>query len=163
MALFNINKPPADANGIAGSANRDQTTKTIALTLLYTFIASVFILFVTNLFIKEIFKGGCKLPGDPNDLDFRKGWFDLLKNAMVLLGTALTTVIGYYFGQREGAIKANEAEKKAAETNQQAGAAVSDANQQRDEEIINNTKKSDPTNPERPPLDESNSNIQPPV
>jgi len=83
--------------------NKDGTTQTIALVLLYTFIASVVVLFLTNIFVEKL------VTIVEND-DFRKGWFDLLKNALILLGTALTTVIGYYFGQREGTIKAEQAE-----------------------------------------------------
>ncbi|MBK0403010.1 hypothetical protein I5M27_08425 [Adhaeribacter sp. BT258] len=90
--------------------DHNNTTKRIAYVLLFAFIISVALLFYINY---DAFQYGAKKP-DPSlvDIEMRKGWFDLLKNALVLLGTALTTVIGYYFGQRAGALKAEEAEKK---------------------------------------------------
>lgn len=137
--------------------NKDQTTKTIALVLLWTFISSVAILFLTNIFVESLLKA------DTTSGDFRKGWFDLLKNALVLLGTALTTVIGYYFGQREGAIKAKQAEKEIEETGIKADNAIKKAFQQRDEDIKRAIpKESDPSFIDVPTLDESNSDIIPP-
>ncbi len=138
-------------------SNKDRTTKTIALVLLYTFIASVTILFLTNIFIEKL------LTNDTNG-DFRKGWFDLLKNALVLLGTALTTVIGYYFGQREGAIKAEQAEKKIEATDRQAQKTVERVIQQRDNDIRDAiSKESDPLHPDAPTSEESaDSGIKPP-
>ena len=143
-------------NNQAEPAPKDQTTKTIALVLLWTFISSVAILFITNIFVEKL------LTNDAAN-DFRKGWFDLLKNALILLGTALTTVIGYYFGQREGAIKAKQAEKEIEETGIKADNAIKKAIEQRDEEIKRVIpKESDPISPINPIVDESNSDIVPP-
>lgn len=137
-------------------SNKDLTTKIIALVLLYTFISSVIILFLTNVFVEYLLKK------DPTG-DFRKGWFDLLKNSLILLGTALTTVIGYYFGQREGAIKAEQAEKNIEATDKQAQRAIEKVIQQRDEDIKGAIpKESDPVFPNMPSSDESDSDILPP-
>ncbi len=137
--------------------SKDQTTKTIALVLLWTFIGSVAMLFITNMFVENLLKN------DVED-DFRKGWFDLLKNALILLGTALTTVIGYYFGQREGAIKAKQAEKDIEETGIKADNVIKKVIEQRDEEIKRIIpKESDPVSPINPIVDESNSDIVPPT
>lgn len=51
----------------------------------------------------------------------------MVKSSLILLGTALTTVIGYYFGQREGAAKAARAEVNEAATDRRAAAAVNDS------------------------------------
>ena len=138
------------------ASNKDVTTKIIALVLLYTFISSVVILFLANIF------GSC-LTCKPDEPEMRKGWFDLLKNALILLGTALTTVIGYYFGQREGAIKAEQAEKKIEATDKQAQKTIEKVIQQRDEDIKGAIpKESDPLFPDVPTSDESDTDINPP-
>src|SRR6476620_4126072 len=143
--MFNLFKssssgqPKTNMSDKTDKTNKDRTTRTIALVLLYTFISSVVILFLVNIFIKAIIKE------DTTGDDFQKGWFDLLKNALVLLGTALTTIIGYYFGQREGTIKAEQAEKKVEETDQRAQKAVKKAFQERDEAFKSTIgKESDP-------------------
>src|SRR5512138_2286451 len=107
---------------------RDRTTKTIALVLLNTFVFSIITLFAVNVFL------------DTDDTDAKKGWFDLLKNGLVLLGTALTTVIGYYFGQKEGSIKAEAAEKQAKASEEKAKATEEKAKNVV-EKVITNTNK----------------------
>jgi uncharacterized protein involved in cysteine biosynthesis len=78
------------------------TTKIIAKLLLFSFIISVGILLIINISVFQNYKDD-KLQPQVKD------WFELLKNALILLGTSLTTIIGYYFGQRN----AEQAEKKA--------------------------------------------------
>ncbi len=112
--------------------NRDKTTRKIALWLLFTFVTSIFVLFLTNIFIFQLVLGK---DGKEIDPDFRKGWFDMLKSSLVLLGSALTTVIGYYFGQREGEKKAEQAEKTIQATDAKAQEAVEQATRQRDDVI----------------------------
>lgn len=134
------------------SKEKDKTTKTIALVLLYSFITSVSLLFFVNMFIRKL--------DIYDDDDLRKGWFDLLKNALVLLATALTTVIGYYFGQREGTIKAEQAAKDIQETDQKAENAVQKAYQQRDKAIKNTvTNANDPQESNTPSADQSDDSL----
>ncbi len=126
---------------------KDPTTKNIALILLWGFIGSIVLLIVVNLFIFKLNIG--------NDIDLTKGWFELLKNYLLLLGTALTTVIGYYFGQRDGAIKAEKADEEIKKTAQKADDVISDMQKQRDEAIKNSaTKDNDPANTEDAPAEE---------
>lgn len=122
-------------------SNRDLTTKHIALSLLYTFIISIIALFIVNGYWITV---DPKLKENVKIEDERKGWFELFKNALILLGTALTTVIGYYFGQREGAIKAAEAQKEVEKTEQQAKQIVDQVTQQRDEAIKEAATDNDP-------------------
>jgi hypothetical protein len=75
------------------------TAVTIALTLLWAFVASFGALLIINVCVSGW-----------SDVDTRKAWFELMKSASILLGTALTTVIGYYFGQRESAQIRKEAQ-----------------------------------------------------
>ncbi|HMI04638.1 MAG TPA: hypothetical protein VK541_19260 [Pedobacter sp.] len=133
--------------------SKDPTTKNIALVLLWGFIGVLALLIVVNLFVFKLNIG--KNP------DLTKGWFELLKNYLILLGTALTTVIGYYFGQREGAIKAEKASEEIRQTEQKAGAVVSEAIKQRDEAIKNNSgKDNDAADTDDAPADETDSSIQ---
>jgi hypothetical protein len=92
---------------------RDMIPQIIALALLFTFITTVIGLFFTNIY-------SYKFLDKTVDSDFKKGWFDLLKNSLVLLSTALTTVIGYYFGQREGTIKNEQAVQQLKSNEQEA-------------------------------------------
>ena len=110
------------------------------MSLLYAFLFSISILFYVNwLWISNTTK--C----EPKIEEERKGWFDLLKNGLILLGTALTTVIGYYFGQREGSIKAAEAQKDAERTDSTAKHIVDLATKQRDESVLTSVRiDSDP-------------------
>jgi ABC-type glycerol-3-phosphate transport system permease component len=80
---------------------RETTTRKIALGLLLTFIALLVLLVIINVIYIRSFK---------SDVDIRRGWFELMKTNTILLGTALTTVIGYYFGQRESAQARKEAQ-----------------------------------------------------
>lgn len=109
--------------------NRDLTTKQIAVALLYTFVVSVALLFAINAWIASQ-EGGIAM-----EKDGEKNWFDLLKNALILLGTALTTIIGYYFGQREGALKEADAAKKLEEADKETMTIVEQATQARVAEI----------------------------
>jgi hypothetical protein len=84
-------------------ARRRAEAQTVAFVLLWTFVVSFVFLIVINVVLAF---GPDKEVGKP--------WFELMKNSSILLGTALTTVIGYYFGQRESAQARSEA--RAAET-----------------------------------------------
>jgi hypothetical protein len=134
---------------LGSSSEKEEITQKIALVLLYTFICSVAGLFLVNLFIKSL--------NIYEDADLRKGWFDLLKNSLILLSTALTTVIGYYFGQREGALKAEQADAEAEK-------AVTEVIGKRDQDIKAAAAR---TTPGLLPIDvpetgNANSNIIPP-
>jgi len=61
----------------------------IAKWLLASFVVSLVALLVVNVGI--LWGTG----------DCDKAWFELLKSGLSLLGTAMTTVIGYYFGTRD--------------------------------------------------------------
>lgn len=125
---------------------RDLTTKRIALWLLFTFIGSVVALMIINVVWSATKTADIGL-GD----DGRKDWFELLKNALILLGTALTTVIGYYFGQREGAIKEAEAKKEIEATNLQAKNIIKETTENRDKAVKSDVSKdSDPEDTEAP-------------
>ena len=65
--------------------------------LLITFVLAVALLFVVNMLRYD--DGQTEL-----GKELYKEWFDLLKNSLVLVGTTLTTIIGYYFGQRESRV-----------------------------------------------------------
>lgn len=82
----------------------ENTAQIIALVLLITFVASFAVLLAINIIFSA-----WPLSDDTNG-DTKKSWFELMKTASVLLGTALTTVIGYYFGQRESAQIRREAQ-----------------------------------------------------
>lgn len=75
--------PPANAERHHLGAND------IAKWLIVSFVGSLTALLSVNVAI--LFGGG----------DCDKAWFDLLKSGLSLLGTAMTTVIGYYFGTRD--------------------------------------------------------------
>jgi|GEM_PF-4757522 len=89
------------SNGVG--VERSLATKYITYTLLGTFVASLIALFSTSTAL-------LRCDGKPADLDVYKGWFDLMKNGLILLGTALTTIIGYYFGQRESSVAYQQAD-----------------------------------------------------
>ncbi len=84
--------------------NKDKATLTVAYTLLFTFVSSLIFLAVITVVSSK----------NPESKAF-ENWMGLLKNSLVLIGTALTTIIGYYFGQRES----SEAHKEAAEAKSQ--------------------------------------------
>jgi hypothetical protein len=102
------NQPPA----------REDTAKIVAQVLLWTFVIAFGLLFIVNVALTFRDKGA-----QTAEDDLSKGWLDMLKNSLVLLSTALTTVIGYYFGQRESIIarkEAKAAEKRAENSKQEA-------------------------------------------
>lgn len=122
----------AAQSGSDPAAGRDTTTRSIALGLLSTFIATVgFLLLINylNFGYNEVqYQDGAGKPLPDTvlaaDIEMRKAWFDVLKSSLLLLGTALTTIIGYYFGQREGAVKAAEARREEMQTKEKAEAIV---------------------------------------
>ncbi len=79
---------------IAASAEKDRasTTKIIAISLLIAFGICVAILLVCSFVFSINYSD--KTSSVTNN------WFDLLKTCVISLGAMLTTVIGYYFGQR---------------------------------------------------------------
>jgi hypothetical protein len=115
-------------------AMRDTTTRSIALGLLATFIATVVALMLINYcafrYGEDKYTKDVSAAIVASDNEMRKAWFDILKNSLILLGTALTTVIGYYFGQREGAAKAAKAEDQAIKAENQAESKVAAADRQ---------------------------------
>ena len=89
--------PPNDTPSVAGDTlfqDKSNTTVWVTRVLLLTFVLAVAGLFIVGL-IK--YDDGKTTGAQEN----YKQWFDLLKNSLVLVGTTLTTIIGYYFGQRE--------------------------------------------------------------
>jgi uncharacterized damage-inducible protein DinB len=79
-----------------------------------------------------------------------------------LLSTALTTVIGYYFGQREGEKKAEAAEKQLKEADEIAKKEVEKAYTERNEAISGTLpKESDADDTDEPPTNERDSGIRP--
>lgn len=85
-----------------------RTTKCIAFLLLGLYAASLLLVLLAAIIIE-----------DPSS---NRVWFDLFKNGFLLLGGALTTVIGYYFGSRgiqeaemSASIAQQEAERRARE------------------------------------------------
>jgi hypothetical protein len=118
----------ADKSANSG-ISKDGTTRIIAVVLLITFVASILALFGINYENSHI-----SLAND-DKFEFKKSWLELLKNGLILLGTALTTIIGYYFGQREGSIKAQEAQQSLKETDAKAEQAVKNLTIERDNAI----------------------------
>jgi hypothetical protein len=89
---------PAEINSVNGDSlfqDKSNTTVWVTRVLLLTFVFAVVGLFVVG--IANYKDGNTDAPSQEN----YKQWFDLLKNSLVLVGTTLTTIIGYYFGQRE--------------------------------------------------------------
>jgi hypothetical protein len=123
MGLFNRKSPISREDRFG---RKDQTTKTIALVLLWGFVISLGILFFTNIFnlyLISHYKASADKPSTEFEkvwLEFQKSWLELLKNGLIFLSSALTTVIGYYFGQKEGSAKSAEAERIVKKTEKQA-------------------------------------------
>jgi hypothetical protein len=120
------NKPSNKANkeDIAQKAalSREDIAQKVAFILLGSYVLAFFVLIVINI---------CLPPAsDHVETDRDKNWFEMMKTSSILLGTALTTVIGYYFGQRESAQARREAiaaESKAEEKTQEAEEATEKA------------------------------------
>lgn len=82
--------------------NKEKATLVIAFTLLFTFVGSlIFFAIITAI-------SASKSNGQD---EVYKNWLSLFKDSLILVATALTTIIGYYFGQRES----SQAYKEAAE------------------------------------------------
>lgn len=92
--------PPPQNQPKQAKGNLEIPAQIIAYTLLGTFALSFCALLLINVHLNR--------HGSSSD-ELKKAWFELMKTASVLLGTALTTVIGYYFGQRESAQVRREA------------------------------------------------------
>lgn len=80
-------------------SERSTMTRWVAIVLLILFSFSLvyLIIFNTVLYFPKS--------------EVNERWFAIMKDGLVLLGTSLTTIIGYYFGQR----RAEQAENKAKE------------------------------------------------
>ena len=112
--------------------DRHRTTRFITHALLVTFIATLLCLFGISVGLIAKF-------GKPADDGVYNGWFDLLKSSLVLLGSTLTTIIGYYFGQRESAAALQKAEAAETKAKQEEGKAVDlDARLKKAEETAEN-------------------------
>src|SRR5215211_6616387 len=72
--------------------SKEKATLTIAYTLLFTFVGSV--IFFAVITAVSASKGETQSKAYEN-------WMALFKDSLILIATALTTIIGYYFGQRE--------------------------------------------------------------
>ena len=76
----------------------DYTSRLIAKTLLFSFIGVLIALLVMNWYLIQ-----------RNCTEAIESWFELFKSGLILLGTSLTTITGYYFGQRDSAQSKKEA------------------------------------------------------
>ena len=76
-----------------------QTTTTISYIILFVFCGLVLLIYFHITSDSKIIDDEGKL------------WFDLFKYGFVILGGALTTLIGYYFGKRGSDLVLDQAEK----------------------------------------------------
>ncbi len=76
----NAGKPPPDS-----TTTGDTVTRDVTMIILIAYIILVVISFVV-----------ASMPGAN-----QQGWFDLTKTGFATLGSALTLILGYYFGQKQ--------------------------------------------------------------
>ncbi|MDY8135362.1 hypothetical protein [Aquimarina sp. 2201CG5-10] len=86
------------------SKKNTQTTNAIAYIVLIVF--SAFLAFV-------LYKAASLFSGTPGDKSSEQGqiWLDIFNTGFLLLGGALTTLIGYYFGNKGSEVAQSNAEQ----------------------------------------------------
>jgi hypothetical protein len=117
--------------------DKDMVTTVIALFLLVTFITIMIALFFFNWYLVEKSQTIPEALLNNIPAETLKDWFELFKSMIILLGTTLTTIIGYYFGQRE----AKEARKEAEDAKINANKTVEEARKEVEDArmIVNKT------------------------
>ena len=84
------------------SKKNNQTTNAIAYIVLFVF--SVFLSII-------LYKATTLFTDDGKMTDSGQKWLEIFNNGFLLLGGALTTLIGYYFGNKGSEIAQSNAEK----------------------------------------------------
>src|SRR5205809_22993 len=98
-----------------------RNSEDFARVILIAFIILTLGLFLGNIFISI---GIIKLPETTTN-----NWFSALKDSVIMLGTFLSTIVGYYFGQRQ---QVKEAETKAANISNEAEELIMRLKKERD-------------------------------
>jgi|GEM_PF-5952572 len=93
--------------------SNNNATNVIAYVVLGVFCTFLFIILIKSFLLYSVVNGD----DDPN-LKYAEMWLSLFKDGFLLLGGALTTLIGYYFGNKnsEAALNAAEQYTKEAES-----------------------------------------------
>lgn len=141
MGIF-TKKQRRNENEIDVDKEKLTTTRIISITLLFTFVGTIIILFVANIFFSK------STTGAPEE-----SWFDLLKNSIIGLSASFTTILGYYFGQRgvekvEQKLVQREEDITKKDTMLQSAYQGAETVMQEIKEITKTIKKSDPENPD---------------
>ena len=84
------------------SKKNNQTTNAIAYIVLFVF--SIFLSII-------LYKAATLFTDDGKMTDSGQKWLEIFNNGFLLLGGALTTLIGYYFGNKGSEIAQSNAEK----------------------------------------------------
>ena len=78
-------------------------------------ILAVFCLFLLIILMNALFLFSSDNWDDPEKMKYAQNWLSLFKDGFLLLGGALTTLIGYYFGSKGSEAALQSAEKYAKE------------------------------------------------
>ncbi|RZS93543.1 hypothetical protein [Aquimarina brevivitae] len=84
------------------SKKNNQTTNSIAYIVLFVF--SIFLAII-------LYKAISLYTNDGKMTEYGEKWLELFNNGFLLLGGALTTLIGYYFGNKGSEVAQSNAEK----------------------------------------------------
>jgi len=84
----------------------NNATNTIAYVIL-----GIFCTFLSIILINALFLYQSENWNDPEKMKHAHTWLSLFKDGFLLLGGALTTLIGYYFGSKGSEAALNSAEK----------------------------------------------------
>ena len=136
---------------------KEHMTGVISLVLLSAFVVSLGITLILNgIAFFDFFKIA--------DKESKNAWFELLKFLLIALSTALTTIIGYYFGQKEGNLKSQQAGQKMKENDKKLAKKAQFIYSSRNQEAFDNSKIfNDSPFQQSPSADESDDIILPQI